>query len=222
MQRMKKYKSFLNEGNFIEDFVKDLTGSEEQKDDLLKSNILNFNTQSFFTWLSDKIKREDSQPVYVYNFITSKDPFYVMSEFHEESKAFGFQEDEEGNIVVGSKKYSYCIFNSSKIDSFSENFLTSDLNKILSKNSEDYKNTIIEVTNFSSLDDESKKFFNDIIERREIGDYKLKQGEFFIFSDNTNSRKGGKDLSSSLGAIFPNTKFYIIGHKFSLTEENPE
>lgn len=222
MEKMKKYKNFLNEGNFIEDFLKNVVGGEDQKDELLKSDILNFNTQSFFTWISDKIRRGDGQPVYVYNSVSSKEPFYVMAEFHEMSKAYGFEEDENGNIVAGGKKYSYCIFNCSKIDSFSEDFLVSDLNKILSKNSDESKNTIIEVTNFSALSDDQKKSFNDFVESREIGDYKLNQSEFFIFSDNTNSQKGGKDFSSNLGTVFPNSKFYIISHKFSLVEENPE
>ena len=220
MKKMKRYKNFLNEGNFIEDFVKSVIGGEEQKEKVLRPEILNFNTQSFFNWMSEKIKRGDDQSLYIFNSVNSSNPFYVMSEFHEESKAYGFEEDESGNIIAGGKKYSYCIFNCSKIDSFSADFLISDLNKILSKNSEEFRNTIIEVTNFSSLDDTEKKLFNTFVESRKVGDYELKPGEFFIFSDNTNSKKGGKDESSHLGSIFPNTKFYIIGHKFSRTEEN--
>lgn len=220
MKKMKRYKNFLNEGNFIEDFVKDVIGNKDQKDKVLKSEILNFNTQALFNWMAEKIKRGDDQPLYVFNSVNSKEPFYVMADFHEESKSYGFEEDENGNIVAGGKKYSYCIFNCSKIDSFSPDFLISDLNKILSKNSQDSKNTIIEVTNFSALDPEEKKIFNSFVESRKIGDYDLNPGEFFIFSDNTNSKKGGKDESSNLGSIFPNTKFYIIGHKFSPFAEN--
>jgi hypothetical protein len=220
MKKMKKYKNFLSEGNFIEDFVKSVIGGEEQKGKVLRSEVLNFNTPSFFNWMSEKIKRGDTQPLYVFNSVNSPNPFYVMSEFHEESKTYGFEEDENGNIIAGGKKYSYCIFNCSKIDSFSSDFLISDLNKILSKNSEDFKSTIIEVTNFSALGESDKKIFNNLVESRKVGDYDLKPGEFFIFSDNSNSKKGGKDESSQLGSIFPNTKFYIIGHKFSQSEEN--
>lgn len=221
MKKMKGYKSFLKEGNFIEDFLKDVAGSEEQKKNILQTKISNFDTHTFFTWMIDKIKRGDNSPIYVYNTVNTKNPFYVMSEFHNESKLYGFEEDEAGNIVMGGNKYSYCIFNCSKIDAFSSDFLSSDLNKILSKNSQDNKRTIIEVTNFSALSEDARKNFTDLVQERKIGDYELQEGEFFIFSDNNNSSKGGENLSEKIALIFPDVNFYIIGHKFVSQEENP-
>ena len=221
MKKMKGYKNFLGEGNFIEDFLKDVVGAEDQKKEILQTEISNFNTQSFFSWIADKIKKEDNSPVYIFNSVDSKTPFYVMSKFHDQSKLYGFEEDESGNIVIGGKKYSYCIFNCSKIETFSEEFLISDLNKILSKNSQESKKTIIEITNFSSLNDEDKKIFYNMVKDRKIGSYDLENGEFFIFSDNSNSAKGGKNLSGMIPSIFSGVNFDIIDHKFSGQVENP-
>lgn len=220
MNNLKNYVSFLNEGNFLEDFVSDIIGKNDKKSGI--NQIFNFNTVSLFKWISDKIKRSDDSPVYIYNKVNDSFPFYVMSKFHDSSKLYGFEEDELGNITAGGNKYSYCIFNSSKIDSFSPDFLLSDLNKILSKNSEDGKKTIVEITNFSSLSDDEKRVFSDVISERRVGAYNLKPGEFFIFSDNSNSQKGGKDLSSSISSIINSPGLSLINHDFSETSENPE
>lgn len=220
MKKMKGYKNFLSEGNFIEDFLKDVVGKEDQKKEILQKEVLSFDTSSFFGWIADKIKKGDSSPVYVFNSVNKKTPFYVMSEFHDDSKMYGFEEDESGNIVIGGKKYSYCIFNCSKIESFSIDFLISDLNKILSKNSQEGKKTIIEITNFSSLNEENQKIFNQMVGERSIGGQDLDEGEFFIFSDNSNSGKGGKNLSDIIPTIFPSVSFDIIEHKFTDQAEN--
>lgn len=220
MEKIKKYKSFLKEGNFIEDFIKDNLVDREKGSEKFKSESKNFDTNSFFSWMTEKINKGDINPIYVFNKVNRKEPFYVMSEFHEDSKSHGFEEDEIGDIVLNGKKYSYCIFNCSKIEEFSEEFLISDLNKILDKNNQWGKRTIIEVTNFSSLDEKEKSVFKDLVEKRTIGDYNLGEGEFFIFSDNSNSKKGGKNVSSQISSIFPLSKFYIIDHNFSDSEEN--
>lgn len=221
MGNMKKYKKFISEENFIEDFLKDVLGKDDQKKEILRNEKLNLDTLSFFGWISDKIKKGGISPVYVFNTVNRKTPFYVMSEFHNDSKLYGFEEDESGNIVIGGKKYSYCIFNCSKAETFSIDFLISDLNKILSKNSEEGKRTIIEITNFSSLTEDNQKIFNEIVGKRKIGGYNLGDGEFFIFSDNSNSGKGGKNLSLEIYSIFPNVNFDVIDHKFIDQTENP-
>jgi hypothetical protein len=205
MQNLKRYKNFkVNEG-FIDDIF-----SEAPKEKISQDHkMTETNTSNLMKYLSKKIEINQSSPIYIFNDTNSKYPVYIMRSFFESSPEVG-------------SEYSYCILNGAKEDLSNISSIKQGLYSILSKNSSDGKSTIIEISNISANFDSAKSEIFKMILGRKVSDYSLKDSEFFVLTDNSNSSRGGKNLKDEIALGLKGLSVDLIYHKISDQNENSE
>lgn len=208
MDKLKKYPDFL----ILE---KDwLIRKIDKNQDPSQSKQLSIKTDDLFQIIFGKIEEENSLPVYIYNTVDFNESFYVIGELFENHEKIGASLDESGFLITSNGKYSYCILNASK-ENISLGEIENGIFQIASKNSSNGVKTIIEISNFSSLSESNKSGICSVIESRRIEELVLKNGEFFILTDNKNSKKGGKNLGESIQKYFPKSNIEVYLHEFS-------
>jgi hypothetical protein len=219
MENLKSYKKFiLNEG-----LLDKLLGREESSPSVLpvESQSKEVSTQSLVDELAKKINSSDDSPVYVFTQIETDQDLYVSAELFSEAKRIGFEIEKRGTMYTTGGRYSYSVLDCSLMQSFDAERIKYDLSGILKKNGSEGIKTIIEFANISSLVKEQISEICDFISSRQISDYMLKGGDFFIMSDNSNNQKGGKDFSQNITSFFPKIQIEKFKHIFSPKDENP-
>lgn len=170
------------------------------------------DTKGLLRQISLKMKGGDQEPIYVFNNINSKDPFYVAGKLFDNPDSVGFSVDpSDGLLLTNSGKYSFCILNCTMEDPDME-MIQENIRNIAIKNQSSGIKTIVEITNISFLQSNSLEELSNMVTERRIGGLKMIPGDFFILSDNSNSRKGGKDLSKSISKYFPTVKMKIYNN----------
>jgi hypothetical protein len=205
MQNLKRYKNFkVNEG-FIDDIFSDVPKEKISQDHKMTET----NTSNLMKYLSKKIEINQSSPIYIFNDTNSKYPVYIMRSFFESSPEVG-------------SEYSYCILNGAKEDLSNISSIKQGLYSILSKNSSEGKSTIIEISNISANFDSAKSEIFKMILSGKVSDYSLKDSEFFVLTDNSNSSRGGKNLKDEIALGLKGLSVDLIYHKISDQNENSE
>lgn len=218
MEKIKSYKKFiLNEG-----LSDKLLGREESSSSILpiESQSKEVSTRSLVDELVKKINSSDDSPVYVFTQIEVNQELYVSAELFSEAKRIGFEIEKGGTMYTTKGRYSYSVLDCSLMQSFDLERIKYDLSGILKKNGSEGIKTIIEFANVSSLVNEKFSEVCNFISSRQTIDYKLKDGDFFILSDNSNNQKGGKDFSQSITSYFPKIQIEKLKHIFSSKDEN--
>lgn len=208
MQNLKKYKNFRIDEGFI-DSIDSLFAENPVKNQRSESKMTETNTKNLIKYLLKKVEIRQSSPVYIFNQTDSKYPVYVTSELFEQESGM-------------SEEYSYCILNGAKEDLSNVDSIKQGLYSILSKNSSDGKKTIVEISNISAVGDKSKSDIAKMILDRNVLDYSLKDGEFFILTDNSNSSRGGDNIKDQIASILPGVQTDLIYHQIYSNSENPE
>jgi hypothetical protein len=206
MGNLKKYSDFLiSENNWLVRKVEKNKGSQ--------SSQISLKTRDLFQKILQKIDSKDSSPIYIFNNVDLVESFYVIGELFQNSQEMGIPPDDSGYLITPGEKYSYCILNASK-EELSPTEIVDGIYQIVSKNSSSGVKTIVEISNFSSLDESQKSEICSIIESRRIGGLILKNGEFFIITDNKNSKKGGRNLGKDIKKYFPKSSIEVYLHEF--------
>jgi hypothetical protein len=205
MQNLKRYKNFRIDEGFLDDIFSEVPkekGVSEYK-------MTETNTSNLMRYLSKKIEINQSYPIYIFNDTNSKYPVYVVRSLFEASPEI-------------ASEYSYCILNGAKEDLSNTSSIKQGLYSILSQNSSAGKSTIIEISNISSNFDAAKSEIFKMILSRKVLDYSLKDNEFFILTDNSNSSRGGKNLKNEISSGLKGVTVDLIYHKISDQNENSE
>jgi len=219
MENLKNYNQFrINEAESLLDI---LTGGGE-KSDKTQIGSKDTNTQELLSEIVEKIKSGDTNPIYVFNTVNIDESFYITGEVFNEAEILGFDKDPQDGLLITNKgKYSYCILNCTKVNSDLE-IIKDQLRQLMGKNQASGIKTMIEVTNISFLDTNSMKGLSELISSRKINGVSLTDGDFFILTDNNNSKKGGKNLTKSIAEYFSKTPISIYNHFSSLNSEESE
>ena len=175
---------------------------------------LSLDTKGLFQEILKKMEKEESYPLYVFNNVDLTESFYVTGELFQNYQKIGASMDKSGFLITPEGKYSYCILNLAKED-ISTNEIEDGIFQITSKNSSMGVKTLIELSNFSSLDESNRSEICSMIESRKFGGLILKNGEFFILTDNKNSKKGGKNLGEGIQKYLPKSNVDVYIHEFS-------
>ena len=205
MQNLKRYETFKIEEGFIDDIFSEVPKEKSTTE----YKMTETNTSNLMVYLSKKIEINQSYPIYIFNDTNSKYPVYIVRSLFESSPEI-------------ASEYSYCILNGAKEDLSNISSIKQGLYSILSKNSSEGKSTIIEISNISSNFDAAKSEIFKMILTRKISDYSLKDNEFFILTDNSNSSKGGKNLKNEISSGLKGVSVDLIYHKVSDQNENSE
>jgi hypothetical protein len=212
MKTLKTYKNFLNEG-LLDQLLGG--GDDQKKDDSLVSPANEVTTHLLIDNLSKKIGDVDDSPVYVFNQSDIAQDLYVSVELFNEAKRLGFELEKQGTLYTSGGRYSYSVLDCSLMQSFDMEKIKSDLSNILRKNGSAGIKTIIEFANISSLQKEQISGICSIVTARQISDYPLKSGDFFILTDNSSNPRGGRDFSESMASFLPKIRVEKFKHIFS-------
>lgn len=220
MKTLKTYKKFLNEG-LLDQILGG--GDDTQKTDNQRiSQEKEVTTHQLIDALAKKIGDSEDFPVYVFNQLNLAQDLYVSVELFNEAKRLGFEVEKEGTLYTTAGRYSYSVLDCSLMQSFDIERIKSDLYNILKKNSSSGIKTIIEFANISVLMKDQISNICDIITSRQISDYPLKSGDFFILTDNSSNTRGGKDFSESITSMLPKIQIEKFKHIFSEIGETPK
>lgn len=205
MQNLKRYKNFRIDEGFLDGIFSEVPKEKSTSE----YKMTETNTSNLMRYLSKKIEISQSSPIYVFNDTNSKYPVYIVRNLFEASPEI-------------ASEYSYCILNGAKEDLSNIGSIKQGLYSILSQNSSAGKSTIIEISNISSNFDAAKSEIFKMILSRKVLDYSLKDNEFFILTDNSNSSKGGKNLKNEISSGLKGVTVDLIYHKISDQNENSE
>lgn len=219
MKTLKSYKKFiLNEG-----LLDQLLGREEstKQNFPIESQVKEASTQVLMDYLAKKINNTEDSPVYIFNQSNLTQDLYISAELFKEATRLGFESEKQGTLYTPGGRYSYSILDCSLMQSFDIERIKYDLSGILKKNGAENVKTIVEFANISSLIKDQISSVCNLVSSRQINDYTLRGGDFFILTDNSNNQKGGKDFSQMIDSFFHKVQIEKFKHIFSDFDENP-
>jgi hypothetical protein len=219
MKTLKSYKKFiLNEG-----LLDQLLGREEstKQNFPIESQVKEASTQVLMDYLAKKINNTEDSPVYIFNQSNLTQDLYISVELFKEATRLGFEAEKQGTLYTPGGRYSYSILDCSLMQSFDIERIKYDLSGILKKNGTENVKTIVEFANISSLIKDQISSVCNLVSSRQINDYTLRGGDFFILTDNSNNQKGGKDFSQMIDSFFHKVQIEKFKHIFSDFDENP-
>jgi hypothetical protein len=225
MQNIKPYKKFLNEATGLlgtkepikKKNVETPTFKPKAKKEVVENDL---DQDSLFQKIYDKISHEDNSPIYVYNRVSGSLPYYIGENFIKNGAKFNLGIEDNKTITLDKGKLSYVVLDMDLLKSQTAQQIQTGFQNLYLKNASSGKFTLTEFSNFSSGNSEIRALIISFVTNRKIGDYKLRSGEFFILSDNSNSIKGGKDVSRVINRMFPETGISAFSHSFSGDTEN--
>jgi hypothetical protein len=220
MKTLKTYKKFLNEG-LLDQIIGIGTGEETPSAEPV-SQEKEVTTNQLIEFIAKKIGDLNDSPIYVFNQLDMMQDLYISVELFNEAKRFGFDQEKQGTLYTTAGRYSYSVLDCSIMQTFDIERIKSDLYNILKKNAGGGIKTIIEFANISALLKDQISNICNIISARQILDYQLKSGDFFIMSDNSSNKAGGNDFSESIPSFFPKIQVEKFKHTFSESSKAPK
>jgi hypothetical protein len=223
---MKSYNKFLNEAGLLgtKEPVKKKktemptpTPKGKVKSDFVENDL---DEDSLLKKISDKIVHGENNPIYIYNRIAGDKPYYVGENVIKNAGKFNLSVVDNKTLSLDGGKLNYIVLDCDLLKSQTAQQIQTGFQNFYIKNSSSGGLTLTEFSNFSSGTSEIRALIISFVTNRKIGDYKLKSGEFFILSDNSNSIKGGKDISKVAARMFPETGISAFSHSFSEDSEN--